>query len=65
MASNCRAERSFSCLRRIKNYLRSKLSQENLNSFAVLTIECGIAKSLDYDEIMNQFADQKSRMKTL
>ena len=46
-------------------YLRSKLSQENLNSFAVLAIECGIAKYLDYDEIINQFADRKSCMKTL
>lgn len=38
LASNCSAERPFSCLRRIKNYLRSTLCQESLNSLAILAI---------------------------
>lgn len=35
-ASNCSAERSFSTLKRIKNYLRSRLTEDHLNSFAIL-----------------------------
>lgn len=33
--TNCSAERSFSVLKRIKNYLRSTISEERLNSLAV------------------------------
>ena len=33
------AERSFSCLKRIKNYLRSTMSQERLNNLTLLHIE--------------------------
>lgn len=38
-AANCSTERSFSCLKRIKTYLRSQIKQERLNSMAILTIE--------------------------
>ena len=37
--TNCSAERSFSCLKRIKNYLRSTMSQDRLNALAILSIE--------------------------
>ncbi len=32
--TNCSAERSFSCMKRVKNYLRSTSSQNRLNSVA-------------------------------
>ncbi|GLV38525.1 hypothetical protein CBL_05119 [Carabus blaptoides fortunei] len=35
-ATNCSGERSFSTLKRIKNYYRSTLGQEKLNSLAIL-----------------------------
>ena len=34
--STCTAERSFSCLRRLKTYLRSTMTQEILNHLAIL-----------------------------
>ncbi|CAG9789833.1 unnamed protein product [Diatraea saccharalis] len=34
--TNCSAERSFSVLKRIKNYLRSRLIEERLNNLAIL-----------------------------
>ncbi|KAF2901120.1 hypothetical protein ILUMI_05066 [Ignelater luminosus] len=37
--TNCSAERLFSVLKRIKNYLRSRKSEERLNSLAILNIE--------------------------
>lgn len=55
------AERAFSKLKMIKNYLRSTISQERLSGLATLAIEKGLAETLDYDHIINQFATQKSR----
>lgn len=34
--TSCTAERSFSCLRRLKTFLRSTLTQKRLNNLAVL-----------------------------
>lgn len=63
--SNCRAERSFSVLRRVKNYLRSKLVAERLNALALLTIESDLLISLDCDDIINNFGILKTRRKNL
>ncbi|XP_051155178.1 zinc finger MYM-type protein 1-like [Leptopilina boulardi] len=60
-ATNCSGERSFSCLKRVKNYHRSSLSQEKLNSLALLSIESNLIKSIDYDELIDDFANKKSR----
>lgn len=65
LASNCSTERSFSTLRRIKNYLRSSISEERLNSLAVLNIENNITKHLDYTDIITQFASKQARKKNL
>ena len=40
--TSCTAERSFSCLRRLKNYLRSTMGQERLTALALLNIEKNI-----------------------
>jgi hypothetical protein len=42
----CSVERSFSCLKRVKNYLRSTLTQQKLNSLAILNIENQITRQL-------------------
>ena len=55
------AERSFSKLAIIKNYLRSTICQERLSSLSILAIESKIAKSLSYDDIITKFAIQHSR----
>lgn len=44
--SNCTTERSFSCLKRIKNYLRSTMGTEKLNSLAILNIEADLLSTL-------------------
>jgi len=48
-------------LKLIKTYLRNKLSQENLSSLSIISIEKDISESLNYDDIINQFAAKKSR----
>lgn len=49
-------ERSFWRLKIVKNYLRSSISQERFTSLAILTIESELAKKLNYDDIINEFA---------
>ena len=55
--TNCSAERSFSCLKRIKNYLRSTIGQDRLNALALLCIESELVDAID------EFATLKSRRK--
>lgn len=62
-SSNCSAERSFSALKRVKNYLRSTIGMERLNSLAMLNIECKLTNELQYDDIIDEFANQQARKK--
>ena len=54
-------ERSFSKLKLLKNYLRSSMGQERLTNLAILSIENPVAKSLCYNEIIDNFASLKAR----
>ena len=57
------AERSFSKLKFIKNYLRNSMGQERLNALALLSIEASRAKVMDVDLLIDRFAEIKSRRK--
>jgi hypothetical protein len=62
-ATNCTAERSFSCLKRVKNYLRNSMSHERLNALSLMNIESDLLLSLQYDDVIDSFAAEKSRRK--
>ncbi|CAH1111750.1 unnamed protein product [Psylliodes chrysocephalus] len=64
-ATNCSAERSFSTLRRVKNYLRSTTSHDRLISLALFAIEGRLTQSISYDDIIDKFARKKARRKAL
>src|SRR6266568_475387 len=64
MITNCTAERSFSQLKRIKNPLRTTLTQEKLESLALLCIEADIMRKISFDEVLKEFAMVKTRKKT-
>ena len=52
------AKRSLSKLKLLKNYLRSTMSQEKLNSLAICTIERAILDTVDLNIILNDFASR-------
>ena len=56
------AERSFSKLKLIKNYLRSSISQDRMDSLAILSIENKEAWSLDMGKLIDKFAEKKARI---
>jgi hypothetical protein len=58
------AERSFSKLRLIKNYLRSTMAQERLRNLSLLSIEANAAETMDTDQVIDEFANAKARRKT-
>jgi len=58
------AERSFSKLKLIKNYLRSTMSQTRLTGLSTISIEKDIAETINYDTLINDFANEKSRKKS-
>jgi len=62
--STASAERSFSKLKLIKNYLRNSMKQERLSGLAMLSIEADLAAKIDYKSIVEDFSKAKSR-KTL
>ncbi|KAF0705426.1 zinc finger MYM-type protein 1-like, partial [Aphis craccivora] len=55
------AERSFSKLKLIKNYLRNNMSQDRLSNIAVLNIEKDVAAKIKLDHVINTFANSKAR----
>ena len=55
------AESSFSKLKLIKNFLRSTMGQERLNDLAMLSIEAELAKHIDFQGIISDFAMKKAR----
>lgn len=59
--SNASGERSFSVLKRIKNYLRSALVDEKMSSLSILNIEGDLLQQIDWSDIIHKFAVLKSR----
>ena len=54
-ATNATSERSFSCMKRIKSYLRSTMNQSRLNSLMTLNIYKELTEKLDVTVIANEF----------
>jgi hypothetical protein len=57
------AERTFSKLKLLKNYLRSVMSQERLNGLATLCIEKKLSDEIDIEAITNDFTAANVRRK--
>ncbi|CAI6376470.1 unnamed protein product [Macrosiphum euphorbiae] len=55
-ANSASCERSFSCLRRLKIYLRTTMGQLRLNSLGILQIEPERSSLIDKDEVIDKFS---------
>ena len=55
------AERLFSKLKLVKNYLRSAISQIRFVDLARLNVESSIARQVDFDSVIRNFANQNTR----
>ena len=51
----------FSALKRVKNYLRSSLTQDFVYDFCVMTIEKSFTKCISFEDIIDKFAAAKCR----
>lgn len=58
------AERSFSKLKIIKGYLRSTKTQDRLSDLALISIEQETAREVDFEDLIDKFAEAKARNKT-
>ena len=53
--STAECERCFSCLKHIKNYLCTCMSEQRLVHLAILSIEKELAQNLSLDEIVDKY----------
>jgi len=60
-ATAASAERFFTKLKLVKNYLRSVMSQTRLIDLARLNIESSIARQVDFDSGIRNFANKNTR----
>ena len=59
--TSCSCERSFSCLRRVKTWLRSKMTQDRLDHLSVLAIESPTYTAGSDDELVAAFNTMRRR----
>ena len=59
--ANTEGKRSFSASKRMKNYLRSSLTQDHVCDFCIVAIEKSFTKSMSFEDIIDEFAAAKCR----
>lgn len=55
------AERSISKLKLLKSYLRSTMTQERLNSLAMIALESGLLEKINYEHIIEDFISKNTK----
>ena len=61
MVTNCSGEGSFSKLKYIKNRLRTTMTNERVTHISLMSIEYDILRETDFDDLITDFAQRKSR----
>lgn len=55
------AERSISKLKLLKSYLRCTMTQERLNSLAMIALENGLLEKINYEHIIEDFISKNTK----
>jgi hypothetical protein len=55
------AEPSFSKLKLLKTYLRSKMTQERFNDLAIIALEGEMLEKIDYEHIIEDFISKTTK----
>lgn len=55
------AQRSFSKLQIVKNYLRNRMLQNKLSDLAIISIEKDVVNMIDFTDIIEEFARSKAK----
>lgn len=63
MVTNATGERTFSKLKILKNCHRASMTQERLNSLAIMATENDVLQNIDFQDILNDFTTTKLRKK--
>ena len=58
-------ERCFNYMKRVKNVLRTTMSQVRFADLATMTIELELLDEIDDKEIISSFVEQKIRKKSI
>ena len=64
MITNATGERTFSKLKILKNCHRVSMTQERLNTLAIMATENDVLQNIDFQDILNDFTTVKLRQKT-
>ena len=59
--SNATSERAFSTLRRVKNYLRSRVTQRHLNHYVIMHAHKKLADGLDLVKVAKRFVNANEK----
>ena len=62
-SSSC--ERSFSCVKRVKTFLRSSMTTERLSALAILSTEVDLASSIDFDDFLRIFVNNHNNRRII
>lgn len=61
MITNATGERSFSKLKLLKNCHRLSMTQERLNSLAIMATEYDVLEKVDFQYVLKEFTTKKLR----
>ena len=65
MVKSCSGGGTFSKLGIVKNVLRSTIGQGRLNMLSLMSIESDILRTVDFDDVIDDFARMKVRKASL
>jgi hypothetical protein len=54
--ANVAAERSFSCMRRVRSYVHSSMKEDRLSALSNINIETDLAKKIEFDKMIDIFS---------